>query len=81
MRKPSKPPARPPRPDPREQLFAAERAATRDIAAYIAQVSAELQTMADEAGMPLLAQFLAMARLEAEMQEWLGRDDEKPARP
>lgn len=44
----------------------------REIAAYIAEASAELQAMADRARMPLLAQFLAMARLEAEMQARIG---------
>ena len=76
MRKPSLPPARPPNPDPRDQLFAADRAAARDIAAYVAEVSAELQALADGAGLALLAQFLAMARLEAEMQARLGRRED-----
>lgn len=55
----------------------------REVAAYIAEASAELQAMADQARMPLLAQFLAMARLEAEMQARLAakpgpRPDARP---
>lgn len=62
--------------DPRDALASAERAAAGEIAKYIAQMSAELQSLASGAQMPLLAQFLAMARIEAEMQARMAASDE-----
>ena len=52
-----------------------------DAAMYIAEVTAELKEMADNANLSLLAQFLAMARLEAEMQARIHADGdpEEPA--
>lgn len=38
-----------------------------DIALYIAEMTRELQELAQQARFSLLAQFLAMARVEAEM--------------
>jgi hypothetical protein len=47
-----------------------------DIATYIAEMTSELQTLAQQARFSLLAQFLAMARVEAEMLARMsGRDD------
>lgn len=69
-------PDRPSRPDPRNALASAEREAAREIAGYIAEMSAELQSLAERAQMPLLAQFLAMARIEAEMQARLASKSE-----
>lgn len=57
--------------DPRDTLIAARREVSRDIAAYIAETTAELNAMAVSAGLPVLAQFLSMARLEAQMQATL----------
>jgi hypothetical protein len=45
-------------PDPR---------ARAEIAGYIAQLTAEMSSMAEKAGLETLAYFLSMARLEAEM--------------
>ena len=57
--------------DPRDALIAAQREASRDVAAYIAEMTDELHAMAASAGLPVLAQFLAIARLEAQMQAGL----------
>ena len=57
--------------DPRNTLITVQREAARDVAAYIAEISGELNAMAASAGLTVLAQFLAMARLEAEMQAGL----------
>ena len=79
MSRPPSPPARPAPGDPRDALFAAEREAARDVAAYVAEVAGELQSMAQEARLPLLAQFLAMAKLEAEAQAGEREGDEGSA--
>lgn len=73
----SRPKHFPPSPSTRahEALFEAERAASRQIADYIAEVAVELQEMAEGARLTLLAQLLAMARLEADIQARRDEDE------
>lgn len=47
---------------------AGENAETASLAAYIADMSAELSTLADKSGLKMLAQFLSLARVEAEIR-------------
>lgn len=51
-------------------------ATAASIAAYIAEMSAELATMAERAELPMLCYFLRLARVEAETK---ARDLARPA--
>ena len=57
-------------PEPQKTAASARRErldSEAEVAAYIAQLSAELSTMAQAAHFDLVAYFLSLARLEAEM--------------
>jgi hypothetical protein len=45
-----------------------EKAETASLAAYIADMSAELSNLAERSDLKMLAQFLSLARVEAELR-------------
>jgi hypothetical protein len=50
------------------ESFRPANAETASLAAYVADMSAELATLAQRAGLQMLAQFLSLARVEAEIR-------------
>ena len=51
----------------RDQRFESTSQDPADVAAYIVELTAELARLAGEAGLPMLAYFLNLARVEAQI--------------